>query len=92
MKKVTSSGFEFEVDENVLDDMRLVDMLSDLMDDETPEFKKVIILPKLLSFILGAEQKAALYKKIADENGGRVPVEAVSAMLGEILSAQNAGN
>lgn len=92
MKKKTASGFEFEVDDNVLDDMRLIDMLAALMDDDTPEFQKVVAMPKLLTFILGAEQKTALYKMIANENGGRVPVEKVSAALGEILTAQNAGN
>lgn len=92
MKKKTASGFEFEVDDNVLDDMRLIDMLAALMDDDTPEFQKVVAMPKLLTFILGAEQKNALYKMIADENGGRVPIEKISAALGEILTAQNAGN
>ncbi|MCQ2183253.1 MAG: hypothetical protein MJY89_07640 [Bacteroidales bacterium] len=92
MKKKTASGFEFEVDDNVLDDMRLIDMLAALMDDDTPEFQKVVAMPKLLTFILGVEQKNALYKMIADEYGGRVPVEKVSAALGEILTAQNAGN
>lgn len=92
MKKITESGFAFEIDESKLDDMRLIDLIAEMMDDNVPEFKKVVAMPRLLTFILGEEQKAALYAKIAAENDGRVPVEKAAAAVGEILTATDAGN
>lgn len=92
MKRVTKSGFEFEIDEAKLDDMRLVDMLADMMDENVSEIKKALALPRLLNFILGDEQKAALYAKIAEENGGNVPIEKTAEAMREILNSSEAGN
>ena len=74
------NGFEFEVDENVLDDMRLIDAMAEAQDENPTKFSKAILM------VLGAEQRDRLYEHIALENG-RVPIEATSEALVEIFEA-----
>ena len=79
MKKgMTKSGFEFEIDEKCLDDMRMLEAISESMDNP-------LLFPKVFTMLLGKEQKERLYKHLEDENG-RVPTAAVSAELNAIFS------
>ena len=61
MKGVTTSGFEFSYDPVVLDDMRFVDTLAELLDEKTDEFQTLVCSSKLLTMLLGKEQKERLY-------------------------------
>lgn len=81
----TASGFAYEVSENAFDDMRLVDALADLIDNNDP-----IALSRITSLVLGKEQRAALYKHLQRDDG-TVPAELVSKELVEIMQA-NAKN
>lgn len=74
----TSTGFEFVIDEEKLNDMRFVDVLA-----ETSE--NVLAFPKVIAMLLGAEQKAKLYEHL--EEDGRVPIESVQAAVAEIMEA-----
>ena len=82
----TSSGFCFEISEETLDDMRLVDALAEL--EESP-----IAISKVIRLLLGETQKKALYATLQTEDG-RVPVDAMTAAVQEIFDAadKNAKN
>lgn len=71
------NGFEFEIDEEMLDDMRFIELLSATYNDPV----KVI---DLANFALGSEQKERLYKHLEDEKG-RVKTQAFSDAMEEIF-------
>lgn len=61
MTKVkTSSGFEYEIDEENLNDMRLLDLVAEISNGDTTK------LPLMISMVLG-DQKEKLYKNLEDE-------------------------
>lgn len=80
LKGTTSSGFKFEVSEDVLDNMELVDTLAEMQDDNPLEVSKVVRI------VLGPEQRLALYEHLRTEDG-RVPVMAVSEAIMDIFNA-----
>lgn len=82
---VTSTGFEYEYDETRLDDMRFVDVLAVVLDEEAPEFDKLSGVSKLLTLMLGTEMKKALYEHIGKTHDGRVPRADLEAALSEIM-------
>lgn len=89
MKKgTTKSGFSFEYDPIVMDDMYFVDTLAELFDENTDGFDALKCSSKLLGMMLGQEQKAALYKHVAATHEGRVPSEALLAELNQILGVE----
>lgn len=73
------NGFKYEVDENILDDMELLDALAEA--EENP--LKISIVSKK---ILGTEQRKRLYDHIRREDG-TVPVEDASQAIADILEA-----
>lgn len=79
IKGKTNSGFEFEIDASVLDDMELIDALADTMDNNPLSFS--IVCSKLF----GAEQKKRLYNHL--RKNGRVPLEAISAEITDVFNA-----
>lgn len=80
IKGKTESGFEFEVDEQCIDDMELVDALSETMNDNPLAFS--IVCTKLF----GVDQKKALYDHLRNANG-RVPLEEISKAIGDVFKA-----
>lgn len=79
MKKgETSSGFKFEVNENVLDNMELVDALAEAQGENPAMISKVILL------VLGKEQRGRLYEHLRNEDGV-VPMTKASEELTEIF-------
>lgn len=76
---VTKSGFQFCVDKDCMNDMELVDLLSDSSMDDAIRMSHVVrkILPE--------EQKKALYDHLRVD--GRVPVEGVAAAVEDIFAA-----
>lgn len=79
IKGTTASGFTFEIDENKVNDMRVIDAMV-----ETEE-GNIGGISKLISLIFDKAQKKALYTFCADENG-RVDIEECSKVVFEILS------
>jgi len=86
-KGTTSTGFAFEFDENRLDDMRFVDVLAVVLDEEAPDFDKIAGVSKLITMLLGADMKKALYEHIGAAHDGRVPRAELENALEEIMAA-----
>lgn len=80
------NGFVGQVDETQFDDMRFVDLLAMVIDTDLPDSTKVVGFSKLISYILGPEQKKILYEFIAKEHNGHVPVATMQEVLGEIMT------
>ena len=62
------NGFEYEIDENVFDDMRFLDALAEANEGDP------LAASRMCTMLLGKEQKKKLYSTLAQEDG-RVPVE-----------------
>ena len=77
MKGKTSTGFEFDIEDERLDDMELVDIMAEI--DENP-----LLMAKLCKMLLGDEQKKRLYDHLRNEEG-RVPIEATTNAIQEIF-------
>lgn len=80
MKGELKNGFVFEVSDETLDDMELVDAMAEAQEDNPLKFSKAVRL------LLGEEQRKKLYEIIKAEKG-RVSVDAVSAAFVEIMQA-----
>lgn len=80
IKGETRSGFQFEVEENALDNMELVDALAEADGDSPMAVSKVVLM------LLGKEQRQKLYDHLRAEDG-RVPVVAVSEAMEDVLKA-----
>lgn len=81
MKKGTlKNGFDFEVDETLLDDMELIDALAEAQ-GENPTMISVVVKK-----LLGTEQRKALYDHLRRDNG-TVPIEDVSDAIMEVIEA-----
>ena len=79
MKGKTSTGFEFDIEDERLDDMELVDIMAEI--DENP-----LLMPKLCKMLLVEEQKKRLYDHLRSEDG-RVPIEATTNAIQEIFNS-----
>lgn len=73
----TASGFEFEIEDGVLDNMELLDAIAEL--EENP-----LKLTKVVKLLLGDETKERLYDHVRNDKG-RVPAEALSKEVAEIF-------
>lgn len=82
MKGKTRSGFSFNVNDNIGDDIELLEDLTKLDKGD------VTVLPEVLERILGDKQKKKLYDHVRTEDG-RVPLTAVSNELAQIFAAQD---
>lgn len=78
LKGETKSGFKFQIDEAIADDL-------ELLEDIARADKDVSVFPSVLEKILGAEQKKALYDHLRDENG-RVSTKAAVEEFTEIMN------
>lgn len=74
----TQSGFEYEIQDETLDNMELIELIAQV--DSDP-----IKLPKFLSLFLGEEQKQKLYDHLRTDKGN-VPIESVEKEVMEILT------
>lgn len=81
IKGKTESGFEFELHDDVMDDMELVDLMVDINTTGNPA-----ALSNAMKAMLGAEQKKALYDHLRNEDG-RVPVSEVSRAFVDVVKA-----
>lgn len=78
----TQSGFAYEICENAFDDMRLVDALAELTNENDP-----LALSSIAMLLLGKAQRAALYTHLQREDG-TVPPALVTQEIVEILQAK----
>lgn len=77
MKGKTTSGFEFEISEDVANDYELVENLGELEDNP-------LILGKVVNQILGKEQTARLKDHVRNEKG-IVPTDRMTQEIIEIF-------
>ena len=77
IKGKTSSGFEFEISEDVANDYELVENLGELEDNP-------LILGKVVNQILGKEQTARLKDHVRNEKG-IVPTDKITQEIIEIF-------
>lgn len=84
MKGILTCGFEFDIPEENLDNMELVDALSEVTDDNQ------LAISKVATLMLGKTQKKKLYNHLRNEKG-RVPIKAATDALIEILNFNQKG-
>jgi hypothetical protein len=82
IKGETSTGFSFSIPRQNLDNMDLLDAISEMGDSDPLAFSRVINL------MLGKDQKKKLYDHVRTEDG-RVPVEKLSTEIQEIFETSN---
>lgn len=75
----TPNGFDFEIDEKKLNDMRMVELLADAGENAAK-------LPKVATLLLGSGQKERLYKFLETEDGN-VPIDAFMAEFLAIMES-----
>lgn len=80
----TESGFSIELEESTLDNMEVLDALSDL-DEGNP-----LAMSRLVVQLLGKDGKKRLYDHLRTEDG-RVPASAVGSAIMELFQSINAG-
>lgn len=76
----TTSGFEIEIPQERFDNAELLDALSDLNAGDS------IAVSRVLSLLLGKEDKKRLYDHCRAEDG-RVPVGALATEIEEIFNS-----
>lgn len=80
----TTSGFVFQLEDEAIDDMELLEGLIAL---DKGQYNQ---LPETITALLGAEQKTALYDHCRSEKG-RVSAKKVMAAVGEMFKAVKDG-
>lgn len=80
----TESGFSIELKESTMDNMEVLDALSDL-DEGNP-----LAMSRLVVKLLGKDGKKRLYDHLRTEDG-RVPASAVESTIMELFQSINAG-
>jgi hypothetical protein len=80
----TTSGFECDIDEIVLDDMEVLDYLAAIEGGDLMKY------PPLLSKLFAPKVKKALYDHVRAEDG-RVPYTAFDAEITDIFNAIRGG-
>ena len=74
-----ANGFEYSIDDSVLDDMEFVDLLADTEDDP-------LKIGRVALMLLGKEQKKNLYDHLRTDDG-RVPVTSMNDAIEKIFNA-----
>ena len=83
----TTSGFEFAVDERILDDWSLVEAIG--LADSEDESEQIRGIKNLVKLVLG-DQVDALKKHIAEKHDGYVPASEMTATIVEIIKTSRA--
>lgn len=78
----TESGFAFELDEESLNDLELIENLKAVDNGD------ITVLPDVVEAVLGKEQKKKLYEHIRSL-AGRVQIDRVAVELNEIFKSSN---
>jgi len=74
-----SCGFEYQLEDDTLDNMELVDALAEADGGDITGWSRVLVL------LLGKPQRKALYDHLRNA-AGRVPLDAVVSAVGELLA------
>lgn len=79
VKGKTKSGFKYEIPDEAMNDMELLDILTSVSEGEIQE------MTKAADKLLGKEQRLKLYEHIRTDDG-RVPIDKFEAELGDIFA------
>lgn len=82
IKGITSTGFEFELEDEVLDDYELLEVITEV--DEG----KLGLVTKMVSLLLGEEQKELLKNHIRKDSG-KVSTNKILEEVSEIFECCN---
>jgi len=77
----TDTGFEYAIDEEVLNDYELVEVIGEI--DENP-----FAIAKVVKMLLGKEQQDALKDHCRNENG-HVPMQRIEEEIVDILTSNH---
>ena len=80
----TSTGFNYEIPDEQLDNMELLDALADA------DAGKLLAISRVCDLLLGKEQKQRLYDHCRTEKGN-VPTTAIRDEILSIIEGQNNG-
>ena len=80
----TKDGFEYKIDKRLMNDWRLLSFIS-LTESSVPT-DQIRGASGLVTLLLG-DQEQALMEFLKEKNDGFVPVEAVTDVLAEIITA-----
>ena len=83
----TSSGFQCEIDTEVMDDMEILDLLLEMEDNPK---NSLIYYNKIMKKMMDEETKNRLYDHLREENG-RVPASKFATEFNEIFKALKDG-
>lgn len=83
---VTSTGFEYTIADDNLDDMELLDALAAV------DNGNILAASKVCTLLFGKEQKKALYDHVRDENGKVRYSSVVRELTDIILHSENGKN
>lgn len=83
----TTSGFTYHIEDNAMNDMEIVDAITDIQSGK--EMQIMSGTSTLINKLLGS-QKKAFYDHYRSEDG-RVPIEAVTNAVVEILASTQKG-
>lgn len=78
IKGTTESGLDFEVDENKVNDMRVIDAMVEA------EGGSLSAVSRLITLVFTPEMKAKIYEHVKTEDG-RSPIQDVLQVVFEIL-------
>lgn len=87
---VTKSGFHYEITDDRLNNMELVDALSEF-DETENDGDKAIVLSRVCRLMLGSKQKTALYNHLREPEGN-VPIDKVLAEVMDIITNESVKN
>jgi len=79
LKGTTKTGFKFEIHDDKLNDYELFEVISEV--DTNP-----FLLPKLVTMLLGEDQKKKLMNHLRTEDG-RVPLDKIGEEIMEIFTS-----
>ena len=85
VKGKTTSGFEYEIPDEAMNDMELLDILASVSEGEIQN------MTKAADKLLGKDQRLKLYDHIRTEDG-RVPVDVFEEELGDIFKNEKLKN
>lgn len=85
LKGTTKSGFEFEISDEALNDMELIDALADVTSG-----RDTLQVSFAVRKLFGDEQRKRLYDHVRTESGN-VPMDKIWEMIDEIMASSEEG-
>lgn len=85
------NDIEVNVTKADLDDFDVVECLSVMMDEEASDRQRMVAIPKLLKLVFKSDWQR-VKDELREQNGGRLPNDAVMGFLNSCIEQLNAKN